>query len=160
VDLFHAGFDGVSRFARARCGDRSVAEDVAADTFHAAAKLLAGDADETIGRGWLLTVARRRIIDHWRRTERDRRRVARVLEWGEASTEHGRGPADDSDEMTDRVLRALRSLPQRQRLAVALRYLDDYSVNEISEQLGLDYRAAESLVARGRRNFKKAWEAA
>jgi len=41
---------------------------------------------------------------------------------------------------------------------VALRYLDEFSVSEIADEMAIEYRAAESLLARGRRSFKKAWE--
>lgn len=58
----------------------------------------------------------------------------------------------------DAVLAALQSLPPRQRVAISLRYLDDHSVAEIATVMEIDYRAAESLIARGRRRLIMAWE--
>ena len=158
VALFETDFDSVYRFALARCGDEMIAEDIASETFQAAASALAAGQETSIGRPWLYVVARRRLVDHWRRTERERRRVLRVLEWGEA---HGQKavPDDRLGDSSDAVLAALRSLPPRQRIAVALRYLDDYSVSEVAESLDVPYRAAESLLARGRKSFIDAWEA-
>lgn len=155
IELYESEFDGLYRFCLARCGDRSRAEDVAAETFHAAAELVASRPDETLGPGWLYVVARRRLVDHWRRAERDRRRILRLLELRDTRpcpTHHG-GPGEG-----EAVLEALRSLPPRQRAAIALRYLDDHSVAEVAEAMEIDYRAAESLLARGRKSLLKAWE--
>lgn len=157
IDLYGSEFDGLYRFCLARCGDRSVAEDVAAETFFAAATHLASRPDDALGRGWLYTVARRRLVDHWRRTDRHRRRIERLLELGETHSNAVDGD-DPFDHEGDAVLTALQSLPPRQRLAIALRYLDDHSVAEIATVMEIDYRAAESLIARGRRSLITAWE--
>lgn len=158
VRLFETEFDAVYRFCLARCGDKAVAEDLTSETFHAAADALASGREEEIGRPWLFVVARRRLVDHWRRAERERRRVLRLLELGEAQgqTHVEIEPASHQAEL---VVAALQSLPQRQRAAVALRYLDGSSVSEIAETLEVPYRAAESLLARGRRGFIAAWRA-
>lgn len=157
IDLYEAEFDDLYRFCLARCGDRSVAEDVAAETFCDAATHFVSRPDEPLGRGWLYTVARRRLVDHWRRTERHRRRIQRLIELGDT-----RSRAVDSDDLLNHdgeaVLTALQSLPPRQRVAIALRYLDDHSVAEVATAMEIDYRAAESLIARGRRSLITAWE--
>lgn len=157
IDLYESEFDGLYRFCLARCGERTVAEDVAAETFCDAATHFASKPHDTLGRGWLYTVARRRLIDHWRRTDRHRRRIQKLLELGDT-----RSNSVDSDDPFDHegeaVLTALRSLPPRQRVAIALRYLDDHSVAEVATAMEIDYRAAESLIARGRRSLITAWE--
>jgi len=49
------------------CGDRHVAEALLAQTFeNAAAHFTSGRGDEVTG-AWLMTVAKRRLVDHWRR---------------------------------------------------------------------------------------------
>lgn len=157
VDLYESEFDGLYRFCLARCGDRDVAEDVTAETFCAAATHFASHPHDALGRGWLFTVARRRLVDHWRRSDRHRRRIQKLLEFGDT-----RADVVDDDELYDHeseaVLAALRSLPPRQRVAIALRYLDDQSVAEVATFMEIDYRAAESLIARGRRSLITAWE--
>ena len=158
VALFDNEFDAVFQFVLARCGDRSVADDVAADTFLAAANALSSGSEESIGRPWLFVVARRRLIDHWRKSERERNRLMRLLELDPYRNELGRADDRRSDGSADAVIEALKSLPERQRAAIALRYLDDYSVTEIAEAMEIEYRAAESLLARGRRSFINAWE--
>lgn len=158
VQLFETEFDAVFQFVLARSGDRAVADDVAADTFFSAAKALASGAEEHIGRPWLFVVARRRLIDHWRKAERERNRLRRVLELDPDYDDTGTADEQSTDGRSEAVIAALRSLPERQRAAIALRYLDEYSVTEIAETMEIEYRAAESLLARGRRNFISAWE--
>lgn len=156
--LFDAEFDAVFQFALARSGDRAVADDVAAETFLDATNALVNGSEKAIGRGWLFVVARRRLIDHWRKTERENNRFARLLELDPQHREIGRNDDHHNDGSTDSVIAALRSLPERQRAAIALRYLDEYSVTEIATAMEIEYRAAESLLARGRRSFINAWE--
>ena len=150
--LFDQAYDGIVRFGVVRTGSRSVAEDVAAAAFADAARAFAGGA--TVDEAWLYMVVRRRMIDHWRRSERQRRRVQRLGEW-----HHVQSQATSSDDPApDQVRRALDSLPERHRALLTLRYLDDHSVTEIAEVVGLTYSAAESALARARRSFIAAWE--
>ncbi|RKS79442.1 RNA polymerase sigma-70 factor (sigma-E family) [Actinomadura pelletieri DSM 43383] len=52
-------------------------------------------------------------------------------------------------EMRDVLGRALRRLPERQRLAVMLRYYEDMSEREIAETLGVSVGTVKSTVSRG-----------
>ncbi|GAA4238815.1 SigE family RNA polymerase sigma factor [Actinomadura meridiana] len=61
-------------------------------------------------------------------------------------------PVDDHtgrSEMRDELGRALRHLPERQRLAVMLRYYEDMSEREIAETLGISVGTVKSTVSRG-----------
>lgn len=152
AELFDAHFDAVYRYCLSRTAHPAFAEDVAAQTFYEAARRLASDPTEPIDRPWLFVVAKRRIIDGWRRRERehDLERRVRALRPVDAAPNTGLDG--------DRVVRALASLPERQRRAVVLRYVDEQSVAEIADTLEVTYQAAESLLARGRRGFVRAWE--
>lgn len=101
--------------------------------------------------GWLITVARRRLIDHWRRESRQDRRLQRLLGTFEEAP-----PSGAAEDHLD-VLEALRRLPERQRAALTLRYLDDLSVRDVALALECSYDAAESLLARARRDFAAAY---
>ncbi|WUH99515.1 SigE family RNA polymerase sigma factor [Spirillospora sp. NBC_00431] len=60
-------------------------------------------------------------------------------------------PVDDHtgrSEMRDALGRALRRLPERQRLAVMLRYYEDMSEREIAEVLGVSVGTVKSTVSR------------
>lgn len=151
--LFDENYENVYRFCLARSGSHEVAQDISSEVFAEAARRFAGGDNEGISVAWLITVARRRLIDLWRSKERSRRRIEQML-----SVEQT-GSVSTIPEPDVVVLAALRSLPGRQRLALTLRYLDDLSVQEVADVLQCGYQAAESVLARGRRSFAKAYEA-
>jgi RNA polymerase sigma-70 factor (ECF subfamily) len=71
TDLFRAYQPPLLRYLRAQAPD--AADDLASEVWIGAAKGLAGfSGDEAAFRGWLFTIARRRLIDHRRRTGRQR----------------------------------------------------------------------------------------
>ncbi|HEY0952108.1 SigE family RNA polymerase sigma factor [Nocardioides sp.] len=55
---------------------------------------------------------------------------------------------------------AMRSLPHRQRVAVALTYLEDRPIAEVAEVLGCGVATAKTHLARGRDSLRRAAEAA
>ena len=150
--LFDTHHDAVYRYCLARCGSEHLAEEICGETFADAARWYAQDSSEPLAIGWLLTVARRRLVDHWRTIDRRRKRLDRY-----ALGEQLDRP-DQLPERDDAVFEALQSLSSRQRAALTLRYLDDYSVSEVAEALECSYQAMESLLARARRAFIEAWE--
>lgn len=151
--LFDQHHDAVYRFSLARSGSPALAEDICAETFTEAARLYASASVEPVSIGWLLTVARRRLVDHWRSESRRRRRMERFTAEAQSQMSYDLIPEPD-----DQVVGALNSLSARQRAALTLRYLDDFSVVEVADALDCSYQAAESLLARARRSFIGAWE--
>ena len=103
---------------------------------------------------WLITVARNKLVDHWRREERDERRKFQLLE----------APADDEedDDAQERFERArvhavLTELGAHHRAALTLRYLDGLSVPDVADHLGRTVHATEALLVRARRAFRKCY---
>jgi RNA polymerase sigma-70 factor (ECF subfamily) len=155
-DLFSAEFDAVYRFCLARTGNPSQAEEAVSDTFADAVRMYSSGREAQVSRAWLLAVARNRVIDQWRSNERHRRRIDQLRSAEPNRDQMSREPQDHTED--HRVLAALRSLPDRQRAALTMRYLDEFSVDEVATTLDVGYRAAESLLARGRRGFIRAYE--
>jgi RNA polymerase sigma-70 factor (ECF subfamily) len=152
--VFEANIDVVFGYVLARCGSRHIAEEVAAETFAEAARVHAAHRGSELDRGWLLHVARLRLIDYWRKTERQRRRVERL-----ATMSVGSEALPCTDEGDPAVQAALDSLSSRQRAVLLLRYVDDYSVSEVADAMDLSYQATESLLARSRRALLGAYQA-
>jgi len=59
---------------------------------------------------------------------------------------------------SDALGRALASLPDRQKQAVALRHIEELGNPEIAEIMDISVEAVESLIARGKRTLKAALE--
>ena len=149
--LFEDHFDAVFAFCLLRSGSRTIAEEVASDVFADAVRTYRRDTSVVLTRGWLVAVARRRLVDHWRQVERNRRRIERV------ALLRPDEPADPTDVDDGVVMSALASLSNRQRLALVLRYLDELSVSEVADMMDMSYRATESLLSRARRSFARSY---
>ena len=154
-ELFATESDRIHGFLLLRTGSFAVAEDLTGDVFAAAARHCAEGRWREVTGAWLQTVAKRRLVDHWRRSTTRRRLTDRLVQRDQPLV-HDDLHLDDAEE--ERVRTALGSLPDRQRAALCLRYLDEFSVSEVAEALDLGYQAAESLLARGRRSFIAAYE--
>jgi RNA polymerase sigma factor (sigma-70 family) len=97
-----------------------------------------GHADNL--RGWLFTIAHRKVIDHARRRSRQAVPVAEPPE--EA--------ARDRDRLVDAELwAAVRALPPKQRTAVVQRHLLDRPYAEVAEVIGCSEAAARQSVRAG-----------
>jgi RNA polymerase sigma-70 factor (ECF subfamily) len=131
-------------------GNTSVAEDLTAETFAAAVqKYRAGKSDE-VTMSWLKTVARRRLIDHWRR-----RAVASANVVALASRPSRDGEADLAER--EAVTHALAALSEGQRAVIVLHYIEGYSVAEVGDIVGRSTKATESLLSRSRAAFRSAY---
>ena len=150
-ELFDAEVGGLYGFVLARCGNREVAHDVVSETFVAATALFAADRGAEVSPAWLRTVARRRLIDHWRTVRSIRRKCDRL-------TSASRGVTDQPADSDGRAEAALNTLGERYRAVLVLRYVDDYPVGDVADALGLSYKATESLLGRAKKAFSAAYE--
>ncbi len=103
--------------------------------------------------GWLIGVARHKLADHWRRTERERRGL-RLLD-GESA-----GVDDPWDAAIDRIRahEALGRLGPHHRAALTLRYLDGLPVPEVARHLDRTVHATEALLVRARAAFRRIYQ--
>ena len=131
-----------------RCGSVPVAEDLAAETFMAAVAAARRQPPPRVSVAWLIGIARHKLVDHWRRGERERRRLAAVAP----------DPPDDPWEDlldTSAAHSALARLPGPQRAALVLRYLDGLSVTEVANHLNRTVRGTETLLVRARAALRR-----
>jgi RNA polymerase sigma factor (sigma-70 family) len=134
----------VLSFLRAMVGPND-AEDCFQETFIAA--LRAYDRmDGRYPRAWVMTIARRKAIDHHR--ARARRPEPRA-ELPEATASDGL-PGEDAE-----IWSAVAGLSPAQRAAVALRYAADLPYREIAAALDCSEEAARRRVADGLAQLRK-----
>ena len=124
---------------------RADAEDCFQETFLAALRAYPKLSDDRNLRGWLLTIAHRKAIDHHRANGRRPIPVAEVEE--EAATVEL--PHEDG------IWAAVGALPPKQRAAVALRYASDLPHAEIADALGCSPAAARRSLHEGMKRLRK-----
>jgi RNA polymerase sigma-70 factor (ECF subfamily) len=135
-------------------GDAATAEDLTQETFLSLARQLRQGRTPPDVLPWLIHVARNKLIDHYRRAERQRQRFTPWLDDDALPADPATPLAQVHDQ--DLIRAALAALPDSQRLAIALFYLDDLTLAQIADHLGKTPSAVESLLARGRANLRAA----
>jgi RNA polymerase sigma-70 factor (ECF subfamily) len=153
-DLYDDALPEVYSYLRSRCGSTPLAEELTSATFVQAALTLSQRAHAELTVGWLITVARNKLIDHWRRRALADRAMV-LLDGGRVDTvEPWYAVLDQA-----RAAQVLAELAPDHRAVLTLRYLDDLSVPECADLLGRGVRATESLLARARTAFRTVYEA-
>jgi len=151
--LYDQALPQVYGYLLPRCGNASLAEDLTAETFMAAVTAAKDQNVPDLTVAWLVGVARHKLVDHWRRREREERSLGAVR--------GGRNEVDDpwDDHVNaEQAYAALTRLSPPQRAALALRYLDGLPVAQVAEVIGRSVRATETLLVRARAAFRRAYE--
>ncbi len=138
-----------------RCGGRvAVAEDLTTQTFLAAVQAVRRDRHAPVSTGWLMTVARNKLVDHWRRQAREERGLRTV-----AADQAGFHDPWDAELDLLRAHQVLDRLSAHHRMALTLRYLDDLPVPEVAALIDRTVHATEALLVRARAAFRRAYTA-
>ena len=124
-------------------GDRGQAEDLFHDSFLRCTRRRDLLTDVEAFERYLRRAMVNGLVDQYRRERLSRR-------W--ALSQNGERPVVDEPEMVaerDRLVRALRELPPRQRAAVVLRICLDHSEAQAADVLGCSVGNVKSLTSRG-----------
>ena len=151
--LFSAHAQPLFAFLMYRTGDRSLAEDVVADTFERALRARHRfDRRRASEKTWLYTIALNRLRDQQRRSSTEQKAMDRVA---------AGVPEGDEDrvltflEDRDELHRALAGLSGEEREAIALRFGADMTVPEIAKVLGEPLQRVEGRVYRALRKLRQ-----
>jgi RNA polymerase sigma-70 factor, ECF subfamily len=152
VAIYRTALPHVYGYLLPRCGSVAVAEDLTAETFTAAVAAVRQGQVRELTVAWLVGVARHKLVDHWRRLGREQRGLA-------ALEAQGTDAGDPWEELLDldAAHAALRRLPEPQRLALMLRYLDGLPVAEVAGQLGRTVHGTETLLVRARAALRRVY---
>ena len=134
-DTFRESYWPMVRSLAVACGDRAVAEDAVQDAFERAFVRWRRIATYDDPAGWIRHVALNRIRDHHRRDTRKHKAVARLATEAATTVPPPEVPGD--------VDALLAQLPQQQRIAAALFYVEDLSVREVATSMKLSEGAVK-----------------
>ena len=153
--LFDTYHPRVFRYALAKLGHSSDAEDVAAETF---ARLLR-DLDRFRWRGagfeaWLFRIAANLVVDRIRQASRERveEDATALLEGVDQATPEDRAIASERKEA---VVRMLDRLPPEQREVLLLRFAGDLDTTEAGAIMGKKPNAIRQLQFRGLQGLRE-----
>ncbi len=135
----------VLRVCRALLPDHD-AQDAAAETFVSALRAYPRLRPDSDVRAWLVTIAHRKALD----VLRTRARTVPVAEVPERAAR----PAGVRD---DDLWDAVRALPDKQRQAVAYRYVADLAYADVAAAMGTSEAAARRNAADGVRALRSAY---
>ena len=150
----------VLRVCRVLLG-RHDAEDAWSETFLAALRAYPDLPADANVEAWLVTIAHRKAIDVLRSAKRQPIPVDEVpadnrLTRGGLAGDAPADPAANGTDLRDTDLwNAVRTLPDKQRQAIAYRYVADLPYDEIARILGGTTDAARRAAADGLKNLRK-----
>lgn len=153
LDLYDEALPQVHGYLHRRCGGRLLAEELTAEAFLAAVSSINKGAVSAVTVPWLIGIARHKLVDHWRRAEREQRRLHAIA--GELTE-----PTDGWDVVLDRQVanEVLAGLGPHHRAVLTLRYLDGLPVNEVATLLDRTPGAVEALLTRAKAAFRARYE--
>ena len=137
--------------------NRDVAEDIVQETFLAALKSAKGFKGRSSAYTWLCSIAYHKVADHYRRQSRERKRMVSGVDVDtvDVSDNPGRQPQPDSliesAETRQVVNEALSKLPWDYRQVLILKYVEELSVQEISQIMDRSPKSIEGLLTRSRK---------
>jgi RNA polymerase sigma factor (sigma-70 family) len=147
----------VLHLALSTLATRADAEDVVQTTF-VAAWLGRDGFDPTRGSllGWLLGIARRKVVDRLRAMAREDRVTESVRQASAALPTSGTNP----DRVVDQLVVAdeLARLPREQRRMLELAFFDDLTHQQIATVTGVPLGTVKSHIRRGMASLRQRWE--
>lgn len=150
-------FKAAYRFALARLhGDRDLTLEIVQTATVKALSRLDTYRGEASLPTWLCSCCRNEILMHWRRRKTAPAEVEldeeRETAAGDAFAAFAR------QEEIDRVHLALELIPEHYARALEWKYIERVPVDEIAARMGLQPKAAESLLTRARHAFRTSFE--
>lgn len=139
-------------------GHRALAEDLTQDTMLAAVQSANTPTDPAELFPWLFSIARNKLIDHYRKKDRKRRNLGTQVDEDDLGVQPGLPDLDlESLPIREEVITTLSELNPRFQAAIVLRYFDGCDIATVAQAMFLSESAATSLLARARNAFRATW---
>lgn len=152
LDLYGVALPQVYGYLVGRCGSRAVAEDLTSEVFMAAVQACRRQPAPEPTVGWLIGIARHKLVDRWRSAAREER--------GLRAVDVRAAVSDPWEAELDAMLakQVLARLSATHRTVLTLRYLDGLPVPEVARLLDRTVHATETLLVRARAAFRRSYQ--
>jgi RNA polymerase sigma-70 factor (ECF subfamily) len=146
--LYHRYLNKVYNRVRTRVPVQDV-DDVVQEIFIAVVRSLGGFEQRAQFNTWLYTIVNRQIADHYRRQYRVAKGEQDDITLDDLDRRAKRGTSEhERIDLTAQVQRALSKLPQHYQDIIVMRFVDQYSFQEIAERRAQTLEAVKSLFRR------------
>jgi len=146
-DLYRREVVSIATLATALTGDRDIGTDIAQEALLRAYRSWSTVSTMDRPGAWVRRIAINLAAD----TRRKRSREAHALERIEARPVGSASGSSDGG-----FWREVRRLPERQRTAIALRYIDDHTVDEIAEIMDISSGTVKATLFKARQSLAAA----
>lgn len=157
IAMYESGYSRLVGQMTAVTGDVCEAEDVVQEAFVRAAQRWDTIAEYDAPELWVRRVALNLAVSSLRRAKRS---TTAILRWGRDLEPGALGGPDTTDLDRLALVAALRRLPTRYRVVLALHYLTDLDVRGIASELDIPEATVKTRLARGRRRLREVLESA
>ena len=161
VDLYS---DYLYNYTVSRVNDRDMARDLVQDTFLAALKSMKNFKGEASERTWLISILKRKIIDHYRKINSNKGKAEIRISYNEASETEGdwleervADPFDKTAEDTmqntelgDAIFNCLSKLPEKQAEVFRMKTIEGLETEDICNELNITASNLWVIIHRAR----------
>ncbi len=154
-EVYEDNFDLIYKFVFVRLsGNTGFTEDIVHDIFFEAIQSADSFKNKSTFKTWLFGIAKHKISDYYKR-------AARSVVIGYIDEEIvAYDPKNIEDEFiaienSDYILKALNNINEGYRCFLIMKYIDDYSLKEISKITGRTIKSVDGILQRAKSEFKK-----
>lgn len=151
-ELIRRYYPQIMSFCRWQCGSGDIAEDLTQDTFFKVFRSLDQYRKKGHFKAWLYSIAKSVCIDELRKHRVETEPGQDIADIGD----EGNGIRKVEDEEEIRQLLSL--LPEEQREALILHYMEGFTFREMGEILGIPGRTAQSRMNLALKNLREKGE--
>lgn len=160
IDLYS---DYLFNYTMARVSDREMAQDLVQDTFLAALKAMKNFKGEASERTWLISILKRKIIDHYRKINSNKGKAEVRMHYKDADEdgdwleERVADPFDktaedalENSELGDAIHSCLSKLPKKQAEVFKMKTILNYETETICNELNITASNLWVIIHRAR----------
>ncbi|MGE5943556.1 MAG: sigma-70 family RNA polymerase sigma factor [Flavobacteriales bacterium] len=160
IDLYS---DYLFNYTITRVNDRDMAQDLVQDTFLAGLKSMKNFKGEASERTWLISILKRKIIDHYRKINSNKGKAEVRITYsddeseGDWLEERVADPFDktaedlmQNSELGDAIFECLSKLPEKQAQVFRMKTIEGYETEDICKELNINASNLWVIIHRAR----------
>lgn len=168
IDLYS---DYLFNYTVTRVSDREIAQDLVQDTFFAGLKSMKNFKGEASERTWLVSILKRKIIDHYRKINSNKGKAEVRMNYsddeneGDWLEERVADPFDktaedtlENEELSDAIHNCLDKLPQKQANIFKMKTILNYETEVICNELNITASNLWVIIHRARTSMASCLE--